>query len=64
MNAAPEIPLDIRELLHDCILAVFWPKAKIIEFLKSVGCPGRHLQHIDLKNTALNRPGIAGGPNS
>lgn len=55
MNAAPEIPLDIRELLHDCILAVFWPKAKIVEFLKSVGCPDRHLQHIDPKETTLSR---------
>lgn len=55
MNAAPEIPLDIRELLHDCILAVFWPKTKIIEFLKSVGCADRHLQHIDSKNTTMSR---------
>lgn len=38
MASAPEMPLDIRELLHDCILALFWPKAKIVEFLSSVGC--------------------------
>jgi hypothetical protein len=37
MNSAPEIPLDIRALLHDCILSLFWPKQKIIEFLESVG---------------------------
>jgi hypothetical protein len=55
MSAAPEIPLDIRELLHDCILAIFWPKAKIIEFLQSVACPDRHLRHIDPKNTTLSR---------
>lgn len=24
--------------MHDCILALFWPKKTIIEFLKSVGC--------------------------
>jgi len=39
MATAPEIPLDIRELLHDCILALFWPKKKIAEFLVSVGYP-------------------------
>jgi hypothetical protein len=38
MTSAPEIPLDIRELLHDAILALFWPKLKIVEFLSSVGC--------------------------
>lgn len=37
MATAPEIPLDLRELLHDCILALFWPKKKIAEFLASVG---------------------------
>jgi hypothetical protein len=39
MATAPEIPLDIRELLHDCILALFWPKKKIAEFLASVSYP-------------------------
>lgn len=38
MASSPEIPLDIKHLLHDCILAVFWPKKGVIEFLKSVGC--------------------------
>ena len=37
MNAAPDIPLDIKSLLHDCILSLFWQKLKIIEFLDSVG---------------------------
>ena len=39
MSSAPEIPLDLREAMHDCILALFWPKKKIIEFLHSVGAP-------------------------
>lgn len=39
MATAPEIPLDIRDAMHDCILAVFWPRKKIIEFLLSVDCP-------------------------
>jgi hypothetical protein len=39
MATAPEVPLDIRELLHDCILALFWPKKKIAEFLTSAGYP-------------------------
>lgn len=38
MTSAPEIPLDIRHLLHDCILSLFWPKKSILEFLKSAGC--------------------------
>ena len=37
MPEAPEIPLDIREKMRECILAIFWPKRKIIEFLDSVG---------------------------
>lgn len=41
MNSAPEIPLDVRETMHDCILAIFWPKKKIVEFLLSVGCPAQ-----------------------
>lgn len=39
MPDAPEIPLDIRDAMHDCILAVFWPKKKIVEFFQSVSCP-------------------------
>ncbi len=38
MFDAPEVPLDIREAMHDCILAIFWPKKKIIEFFVSVDC--------------------------
>ncbi len=41
MPTAPEIPLDIKEMLHDCIMSVFWPRRKIIEFFNSVGCPDR-----------------------
>lgn len=39
MSSAPEVPLDLRERMHDCILALFWPKKKIVEFLLSVGAP-------------------------
>lgn len=39
MPDAPEIPLDIREAMRDCILALFWPKKKITEFFECVGCP-------------------------
>lgn len=39
MSSAPEIPLDLRERMQDCILALFWPKKKILEFLKDVGVP-------------------------
>jgi hypothetical protein len=35
---APEIPLDIRIAMRDCILAIFWPKKDIIKFLEDVGC--------------------------
>jgi hypothetical protein len=39
MSSAPEIPLDLRQRMHDCILALFWPKRAIIEFLLNVGVP-------------------------
>jgi hypothetical protein len=39
MSSAPEIPLDLRERMHDCILALFWPKKKITEFLLNIGTP-------------------------
>ena len=55
MSTAPEIPLDIRELLHDCILNIFWPKQKIVDFLKSVGCPARHVESLDLAQTTVTR---------
>lgn len=38
--------------MHDCILSVFWPKKKIIEFLLSVGCPGNLVAPLD---TELSR---------
>lgn len=52
MSGAPEIPLDIRDAMHDCILAVFWPRRKIIEFLQSVDCPPSVLPPLD---TELSR---------
>jgi hypothetical protein len=39
MSSAPEMPLDLRLLMQECILALFWPKKKIAEFLLSVGTP-------------------------
>lgn len=38
MPVAPEIPLDIRISMRDCILAIFWPRKDIIKFLADVGC--------------------------
>jgi hypothetical protein len=55
MATAPQIPLDIRELLHDCILALFWPKAKILEFLESAGCPEALSSKIGSKQGDLSR---------
>ena len=55
MASAPEIPLDIRLMLHDCILALFWPKLKIAEFFKSVGCPEPILRTIAPDQVELSR---------
>lgn len=33
--------------MHDCILAVFWPKRKIVEFFQSIGCPAELLASPD-----------------
>lgn len=55
MATAPEIPLDIRDAMHDCILAVFWPKRKIVEFLLSVDCP---TQLVASPDTEMSRHAI------
>lgn len=55
MASAPEIPLDIREAMHDVILAIFWPKNKIIEFLLSVGCPQ---EFVPASDTQMSRHAI------
>ena len=47
MPIAPEIPLDLRERMHACILALFWPKKKIIEFLSDVGVPQALISPVD-----------------
>ncbi|MGQ0589820.1 MAG: restriction endonuclease [Sphingosinicella sp.] len=67
MQSAPEIPLDIRDAMHDCILAVMWPRKKIIEFFASVDCPAhlippadtplsRHLMVVDVFSKLSARP--------
>ena len=43
MPDAPEIPLDIRIAMRDCILAIFWPRKDIIKFLADVGCDAQLL---------------------
>jgi restriction endonuclease Mrr len=55
MPTAPEIPLDIRDAMQDCILAIFWPKKKIVEFLLSVDCP-KHL--VASTDTEMSRHAI------
>lgn len=47
MALGPDIPLDIKELLRECVLGVFWPKKKIREFFESVGCPSDILELAD-----------------
>lgn len=47
MADAPEIPLDIRMAMHDCILAIFWPKKSIIEFFQSIDCPDSLIPSVD-----------------
>lgn len=51
MSSAPEIPLDLRERMRDCILSLFWPKKKIIEFLGSVDTPELLLPPADTEMT-------------
>jgi hypothetical protein len=55
MSAAPEVPLDIRNVMRDCILAIFWPRKQIVEFFQSVACPDGLLPPND---TQLSRPEI------
>ena len=67
MPNAPEIPLDIRDAMHDCILAVFWPKKKILEFFQSLDCPesltsalatdlSRHMMVVEVFSRLSARP--------
>lgn len=51
MARIPETPLDIRNLMHDCILAIFWPKRDIVEFFKDIGCPTSILIRVDNNST-------------
>jgi len=55
MPTAPEIPLDIRDAMHDCILALFWPRKKIVEFFHSVDCPPQLIASAD---TEMSRHSI------
>jgi len=47
MPDAPEIPLDIRIAMRECILAIFWPRKDIIKFLADVGCDANLLPPSD-----------------
>lgn len=38
MAEAPDFPLDVKSAIRECVLALFWPKKKIIEFFEHAGC--------------------------
>ncbi|QAY68514.1 restriction endonuclease [Paenibacillus protaetiae] len=39
-------PKDITDAMRTCILAIFWPKEQIVDFLKNNGCTNRDLKTV------------------
>lgn len=58
MPDAPEFPLDLKSIIKDCILALFWPRRKIIEFLEQCGAQATDLSVVRAPNSDLKRPEV------
>jgi len=43
MTEGPEFPLDLKNIISDCILALFWLKKAIIQFLEQSGAQATDL---------------------
>lgn len=55
MADAPEFPLDLKSIMKDCILALFWKKQKIIEFLEQSGCSATDLSVVRAPSNEMRR---------
>ena len=55
MADAPEFPLDLKSVLKDCILALFWKKQTIIEFLERAGCSAADLSIVRAPSCTMKR---------
>lgn len=55
MPDAPEFPLDLKSIMRDCILALFWRKADIIKFLDQSGCQATDLSIVRAPSSELKR---------
>lgn len=55
MADAPEFPLDLKSIIKDCILALFWKKQKIIEFLEQSGCNAADLSIVRAPSCEMKR---------
>ena len=55
MPDAPEFPLDLKSVISDCILALFWPKKKIIQFLSESGAQATDLSVVRAPSSELKR---------
>jgi hypothetical protein len=55
MADTPEFPLDLKSIIKDCILALFWKKQKIIEFLEQSGCNAADLSIVRAPSCEMKR---------
>jgi hypothetical protein len=59
MADGPEFPLDLKSIMKDCMLALFWPKKKILEFLEQSGCQATDLSVVRAPSSSdMKRPEI------
>jgi hypothetical protein len=55
MPESPEFPLDLKSIINDCILALFWPKKDIIKFLDESGAQATDLSVVRAPSSELKR---------
>ena len=55
MPESPEFPLDLKSIISDCILALFWPKKGIIKFLDECGAQATDLSVVRAPSSELKR---------
>ena len=55
MPEVPSFPPDLKSLLKDCILSLFWPKAEIIKFLQQCGAQATDLSVVRAPSSELRR---------
>lgn len=55
MTEGPEFPLDLKSIISDCILALFWPRKAIIQFFEQSGVQATDLSVVRAPSSELRR---------